>query len=83
MPTGTRSFPTNFLSMRYFKISLAYLTSNIKGLFELGGGTGCMDCLVLIRNSEEADEVETDSWYDFILFYLNFLCRFHGEGDRE
>lgn len=63
--------------MRYFKIFLAYLTSNIEGLFELEGETRYMDCLVLLRNSEGAAEVDTNSWYDFI------YCRFWGEGDRE
>lgn len=77
MLRGTRSFPTNSVSTRYFKISLAYLTSNIKGLLKLEGETRYMDCSVLIRNSEEATEVETNSWYDFI------YCRFCGEGDRE
>lgn len=44
--------------------------------FWLEAETRYMYCLVLIRNSQEATEVETVSWYDFI------NCGFSAEGDR-
>lgn len=45
-PQGQGVFSTNSVFMRYFKISLAYLPSNIKGLFKLEGETRYVDCLV-------------------------------------
>jgi len=47
----------------------------MKYFFFLDDKMRYMDCLILVRNSQEAMEVGTISCYDFI------NCRFNGEGD--